>query len=1125
MREGDRVAERFVLEAHAASGGMGTVFRAFDVVGQRPVALKTCDLGASGSIPSDDHPRARFEAEASALAHIADAGIVGYVAHGVSHAGEPFLVMDWVEGESLAARLSRQGLTLRESVLLVRDLARSLAVIHSRGIVHRDLKPANVMLRDGDVRRAVLVDFGVARRSESTSITLSGARVGTLLYMAPEQIRDARGVDGRADVFALGCILFECVTGVRAFEADDALATIAQILLDEVPDPQKLRPELPAEAAALVRRMMRRDRDARPQARELGAELDELLLRSERLELGPPLVTEERARSPRPAAATAAEVSLARAERVEAKEHGVVAPKSQRRIGPPLSPRNGFIGRSAELAHLQGLIGSGANCLLVWGPAGIGKTRLCLELARRGVPSKLANTDFVDLGDARDGNDAIRIVSRATGTSFRGTEAPEQLIGRALGRLGAGVLVLDHVEHLGQELGPLLELWRTSAPEVCFVLTSRERIRWAGAVCVEVGPLPARPASSALSPAAELLLQRIRESDPGFSTDSAAPRTLESIAAALQGIPLALELAAARVGLLGLDGVASRLCRQLELLGNGDPAQASSQLSMRAAISASVDLLTSVERRAFAQCAVFCGPFAVSAAEAVLDVPDSGSVLDLLQSLRDKSLLVALGESDTNRRPRVFLFSVVREYALAELAGRGEESKLRARHGAYFARRALSVGQEAAGTHASHRMLDLEADSDNLIAGIHHALSGPEPDVPLGLEALLALEPVISARGPLPSFMNLIDKAAAAAEALRGEDHEDPRLTRLRLLRARISATSGRFDSARADLRRVLEAACAGQSRRGGPRLDSATPPAASPGPADTEMSCRLRAAALLELGVVQHLQRCFGEARASYEQAIGALSEHTDPELEGRCYGNLGALLHDGGRFTEAAAHYWRAIHLLEDAGERRMRGNFLNNLGVLEHELRAPERARRHFQGALTLLLDIGDDRLAAIALGNFGVLEQECGAWERARQHHQQALALFAPLDDSNSEALCLARLGGTLAMLGALAEAEEHLSRAQRVLRTREPCREEAITLQRGFLDLALARNALSAGDSAEARARLERARARCERVQEAREGAKAIAAQSDDVRVTLRILRRHIQACASELGEPAVAPPG
>jgi tetratricopeptide (TPR) repeat protein len=264
MRPGDVVAERFEVEKRAGAGGMATVYRAVDRTTGQPVALKV--LGG------DEHSD-RFAREVTLLAELSHPAIVRYVAHGDTPEGERWLAMDWLEGETLARRLTRAGLTLRQSVRLGRRVAAALAVAHRRGVVHRDVKPSNLFLPDGDLERVVLLDFGVAH--VSVGATFTGVMVGTPGYMAPEQARGDAELDASADVFSLGCVLFECVTGRAAFAGDHAMALLAKILLEDVPRISSFRRDAPPELEALLLRAMHKEPLERP--RDGAAFAEELL--------------------------------------------------------------------------------------------------------------------------------------------------------------------------------------------------------------------------------------------------------------------------------------------------------------------------------------------------------------------------------------------------------------------------------------------------------------------------------------------------------------------------------------------------------------------------------------------------------------------------------------------------------------------------------------------------------------------------------------------------------------------------------------------------------------------------------------------------------------------------------
>jgi eukaryotic-like serine/threonine-protein kinase len=266
---GSLIAGRFSLEALAGEGGMGTVYRARDSHSGQSVALKL--------LQRSDRPqeRERFAREAELLSELRHPGIVTYLSHGMTETGQPYLAMEWLEGEDLEKRLSRGALNLSESLTLVRCAAEALAVAHARGVVHRDLKPSNLLLRDGAVERVALLDFGIARqRALSRSLTATGVALGTPAYMAPEQARGERDLTAAVDVFSLGCVLYECLTGQPAFAAEHVLAVLAKILFAEPPRLRLVRPDLPEAVEALLDRMLAREPAARlPDATALLAAL------------------------------------------------------------------------------------------------------------------------------------------------------------------------------------------------------------------------------------------------------------------------------------------------------------------------------------------------------------------------------------------------------------------------------------------------------------------------------------------------------------------------------------------------------------------------------------------------------------------------------------------------------------------------------------------------------------------------------------------------------------------------------------------------------------------------------------------------------------------------------------
>src|SRR5215475_11233988 len=253
----EQLDDRFVLEQPIGTGGMGTVFRARDSISGETVAVK---------ILSDEqgHLVDRFAREVKVLAELSHPGIVRYISHGVTSSGKPFLAMEWVDGETLKTRLERGPLPLGESVLLATRVAEALGVAHARGVVHRDLKPSNLILPGGRIDQVKVLDFGIAQREGKTQLTQTGTMLGTPGYMAPEQARAGGQIDARADVFALGCVLFQCLTGVPPFDGDTAAAILAKILFGTAPRVSELWPEVPEGLDSLVAQMLAPEPALRP---------------------------------------------------------------------------------------------------------------------------------------------------------------------------------------------------------------------------------------------------------------------------------------------------------------------------------------------------------------------------------------------------------------------------------------------------------------------------------------------------------------------------------------------------------------------------------------------------------------------------------------------------------------------------------------------------------------------------------------------------------------------------------------------------------------------------------------------------------------------------------------------
>jgi len=236
-------------------GGMGVVYKAEDLNLERPVALKFLSPRAMGT--EEDQERFVHEAKAAASLNHPNICTIYEIANAD---GKTFIAMEYVEGENLRVRMESGPFSLDEALAITADIARGLAAAHERGIVHRDIKPANVVVTPNRVVK--IMDFGLARVAGAAQLTQPGTTLGTVSYMSPEQAR-GDDIDGRTDIWSLGVVLYEMLTGRRPFIGDRDMAVIYSILNVDPKPPIELRPDMPETLEAILKKALTKDRNAR----------------------------------------------------------------------------------------------------------------------------------------------------------------------------------------------------------------------------------------------------------------------------------------------------------------------------------------------------------------------------------------------------------------------------------------------------------------------------------------------------------------------------------------------------------------------------------------------------------------------------------------------------------------------------------------------------------------------------------------------------------------------------------------------------------------------------------------------------------------------------------------------
>ncbi len=675
------------IEAKIGAGGMGEVFQASDTRLARKVAIKTIRAGR-GSATLE----AQFLKEARAASALNHPNIITIHDVGTMD-GQLYIVMEWIEGQTLRQKLNQGLLPMDEVLRIATQILDALAAAHEGGFLHRDLKPENIMVTL--TGRTKVLDFGLAKRIATASgATLDlvtgdplGMVVGTPGYMSPEQAR-GETLDFRSDQFSFGTVLYELITGRRAFMGKSMAEVQAAVLLSEPQPLTSLRPQAPAPLQWLVERCLAKDSRNRFESTEaLRRELATIVTR----------------------AASSSTVAKA--------------------MSNIPTPRTAFVGREGELSQLRALVAdAGIRILTLTGPGGIGKTRLAVELARLMAGQFSAGVCFVRLENVRESSLVASEVALAIGIERGAGGDVEAAIADHMQRLpGPLLLVLDNLEHV---LDSAVFVARLALDGVKVVVTSRAPLRIYGEHEFPVPGLKSGPDS----PAVQLFLERATGLRAG-TPDEEQLRIVAEICQRLDGLPLAIELAAARTRLFPLKTLQARLDDPLSLLVGGARDLPHRQHTLRATLDWSYNLLDAEHRKLFRRMAVFVGGATLEAIEAVCNTREDLKVnlWDAIELLADNNLIrrIDLYEAE----PRFALFETMREYGLERLAEADEEPYTRKAHAAYF----LVLAEEDAPVQRRERSGNhpFDADLGNFRSAMDWLVAAGE--VEWGLRLVIAL--------------------------------------------------------------------------------------------------------------------------------------------------------------------------------------------------------------------------------------------------------------------------------------------------------------------------------------------------------------------------------------------------
>ncbi len=661
-----------------------------------------------------------------------------------------------------------------------------------------------------------------------------------------------------------------------------------------------------------------------------------------------------------------------------------------------------FIGREADLAGLVAAFEAGARVVTLVGPGGIGKTRCARELAARLAPARFV---FCDLSSARSADDVATAVCEALGVApgSRPNDDSPSRVAAAITAAGSPALLLDNFEHLTSAAPATIGAWLPSAPHARFLVTSRERLHLAAETVWELSALalPGPADDPRESDAVRLLLERSDRARADRATPPDELAVATDIARRLDGIPLALELAAPRIGALGARTVRDLLAQRGDVLGRGPADGVARHHTMRAAIDWSWTLLDASERALLARASCFRGGFDLEALSAC-SLPEGSphaalllSTSDVLQRLVEKSMVRRIADGTPDAR--FDLYEVIRDYADERLRDDGVAADVEARHAAYYVARAEARSAMCYRDGGQAALMALRADQENLHAVVERAIQRRGASLSDAVRALVALHPVVAHLGALDAQLARWDAVLATEDAAL----QPSMRARGLLARGRLLGRSGRAVAARRDLEiAATMAEAAGEASVAGQ--------------------------ALTELGLALHASGDKPLAYAALDRALDLLGRCGDLLLEGLAHRARGSLQTEDGRSHDAIASFERALTCIRATEMTGFIAPTLVNLGIARLAAGELGRARHDLEQSLALRARgsalPGAEWVARGALGRLDLIE---GRLSSAEDHFAAAIAQARAVGYKRFEGLYLGFAALARAERGEVEAAREQL----------------------------------------------------------------------------------------------------